>query len=51
LGFPEPLTVCHRHYVDGVGLTENLYAYAPFRLFTSESNIRYGDTQEPPAKK
>jgi hypothetical protein len=51
LGFPAPATVVHRHYVDGQGLTENLYVYAPFRLFTSETKIRFGDTDEPPAKK
>lgn len=51
LGFPEPVTVVHRHFVDGVGLTENLYTYAPFRLFGSETTIRYGEGQEPPPKK
>lgn len=41
MGFPVPATVVHRHYVDGQGLTENLYTYAPFRLFTTDTNIRY----------
>jgi hypothetical protein len=51
LGFPEPVTVVHRHYVDGAGLTENLYSYAPFRLFGSETTIRYGETAQSPVKK
>ncbi len=38
MGFPVPATVVHRHYVDGQGLTENLYTYEPFRLFTTDTN-------------
>jgi hypothetical protein len=41
LGFPTPVTVAHRHYVDGQPLTENLYTYEPFHLFTTDTNIRY----------
>jgi len=41
LGFPTPLTVAHRHFVDGQALTENLYTYEPFHLFTTDSKIRY----------
>jgi hypothetical protein len=41
LGFPTPVTVVHRHYIDGEALTENLYRYEPFRLFTTDSTIRF----------
>lgn len=48
LGFPVPVTVVHRHYVDDQPLTENLYTYEPFHLFTTDTNIRY--TGIPPAQ-
>jgi hypothetical protein len=51
LGFPAPVTVAHRHYVDGVVLTENLYTYEPFRFLTSDSTIRYTGTPDPPPAK
>jgi hypothetical protein len=48
-GCVTPATVVHRHFVDGVPLTENLYTYAPFHLFTTDTKIlQFG---EPPAKK
>ena len=50
LGFPAPVSVVHRHYVDGKALTENLYTYAPFRLFTTDTNIRYSATPDPSLK-
>ena len=43
-GPPMPITVVHRHLVDGVVLTENLYTYSPFRVFGSESTIRFDAT-------
>lgn len=46
MGFPVPATVVHRHYVDGQGLTENLYTYEPFRLFTTDTTIRYSGTTD-----
>lgn len=51
LGFSTPITVVHRHYVDGQGITENLYTYAPFHLFTSDTSIRYTDTGDGPGRK
>jgi hypothetical protein len=44
-GCVTPASVAHRHYVDDQILTENLYTYAPFRLFTAETNIQYGDPE------
>jgi hypothetical protein len=44
-GFPVPATVVHRH-VDGQGLTENLYTYEPFGLFTTDTTIRYSDATD-----
>jgi hypothetical protein len=40
-GPPMPVSVVHRHFVDGTVLTENLYTYSPFRLFGSQSTIRF----------
>ena len=40
-GCVTPATVVHRHLVDGVVLTENLYSYDPFRMFTTDTNIEY----------
>lgn len=42
-GAPVPATVVHRHIINDRVLTENLYTYAPFRLFGSDSTIRYAD--------
>jgi hypothetical protein len=41
LGFVAPATVVHRHFVDGQALTENLYSYEPFHLFTTDTRIEY----------
>jgi len=41
-----PAAVVHRHYVDDVLLTENLYTYQPFRSFGSETNIIYTDVKD-----
>jgi hypothetical protein len=43
-GWWAPVTVVHRHFVDGVVLTENLYTYEPFHLFTADANIEYTGT-------
>jgi hypothetical protein len=44
-GWWAPATVVHRHSVDGVILTENLYSYEPFHLFTTDTSIQYtGET-------
>jgi hypothetical protein len=41
VGFVVPATVTHRHIVDGQPLTENLYSYEAFHLFTSDTKIEY----------
>jgi hypothetical protein len=41
LGFAAPAAVVHRHFMDGQSLTENLYSYQPFRLFTTDTRIDY----------
>ena len=40
-GCVTPASVVHRHIVDDVVLTENLYTYEPFRMFSTDTNIRY----------
>lgn len=40
-GWWAPVSVAHRHSVDGAVLTENLYTYEAFRTFTSDTTIRY----------
>ena len=46
IGCVTPVSVVHRHLIDGVVLTENLYTYQPFRLFTTDTTIRYGESKE-----
>jgi len=54
-GFLAPASVVHRHIVNGGLITENLYRYEPFRLFTTETQIRFTELPDPanlpPAKK
>jgi len=55
-GFLTPVSVVHRHSVDGEVLTENLYRYEPFKLFGADSDIKFTAEPEPaasppPAKK
>lgn len=45
-----PASVVHRHFVDDQLLTENLYTYAPFQLFTTDTNIRYAEPSSPQKK-
>jgi len=42
-GFVTPASVVHRHMVNGAVITENLYRYEPFKLFSTESSIKFGD--------
>jgi len=37
-----PASVAHRHWVDGKMLTENLYTYAPFHRFATDTRIDFG---------
>jgi hypothetical protein len=46
-GCVTPASVAHRHVVDGKILTENLYTYSQFRLFTTDTSIRYEDATPP----
>lgn len=48
-GFLTPASVVHRHIIDGQTVTENLYRYANFRLFTSESELNFSEVPDPPA--
>jgi len=57
-GFLTPVSVIHRHLVDGRMTAENTYRYQPFKKFSSEAEIKFTevpempmDTPKPPAKK
>jgi hypothetical protein len=41
LGCVAPASVVHRHAVNDVVLTENLYTYEPFHLFTTDTKIEF----------
>jgi hypothetical protein len=41
-GFVTPASVIHRHLVNRAVVTENLYRYDPFQLFTASSTITFG---------
>jgi hypothetical protein len=47
-GFLTPASVVHRHVIDGSLLTENLYRYDPFKLFTADTEIKFTDLPDPP---
>ena len=42
-GFLTPASVIHHHRVNGDLMTENLYLYEPFKLFSTSSFIKFGD--------
>jgi hypothetical protein len=46
-GFVTPVSVHHRHLVDGKLVTENLYRYEPFRRFSADAEIKF--TELPPS--
>lgn len=50
-GFLTPASVIHRHVVNGAVITENLYRYEPFQLFTSSSTITFGSPDPASIKK
>jgi hypothetical protein len=55
-GFLTPASVIHRHMVDGQVITENLYRYDPFKLFSADAEIKFTELETPspppaPAKK
>ena len=49
-GFLTPASVVHRHLVDGQVMTENLYRYEPFKMFSADAEIKFSEIPEPPAK-
>src|ERR1022692_425632 len=55
-GFLTPASVIHRHLVDGQVITENLYRYEPFKMFSADAEIKFTELETPspppaPAKK
>jgi len=50
-GFLTPVSVVHRHVVDGQLWTENHYRYEPFKLFAADSDIKFTTADEAPPKK
>jgi hypothetical protein len=51
-GFLTPASVVHRHLVNGGLITENLYRYEPFKMFSADAEIKFTELPEtPPAKK
>lgn len=45
-GFLTPASVVHRHFVDNQLVTENLYRYDPFKLFSSDAEIKFTEIPE-----
>ena len=55
-GFLTPASVVHRHVIDGQLVTENLYRYEPFKMFSADAEIKFTElpelpSAEPPVKK
>ncbi len=46
-GFLAPASVIHRHLLGGQLITENLYRYEPFRLFSAETEIKFTEIPDP----
>ena len=47
-GFVTPVSVLHRHLVDGKVVTENLYRYEPFKMFSADTEIKFTELETPP---
>jgi hypothetical protein len=47
-GFLTPASVAHRHMIDGQVITENLYRYEPFKLFSADAEIKFTELDTPP---
>lgn len=47
-GFLTPVSVLHRHLVDKQLVTENLYRYDPFKLFSSDAAIKFTEIPDAP---
>jgi len=52
-GFLTPASVVHRHVIDGALITENLYRYEPFKMFSADAEIKFTELPDktPPDKK
>jgi hypothetical protein len=50
-GFLTPASVLHRHIINGDTITENLYRYEPFKLFSADTEIRFTEIPDIPATK
>ena len=46
-GFLTPVSVVHRHSVDGQVMTENLYRTQPFKMFSADAEIKFTEVPEP----
>jgi hypothetical protein len=46
-GFLTPASVVHRHLVDGQVMTENLYRYEPFKMFSADAEIKFTELESP----
>jgi hypothetical protein len=46
-GFLTPASVAHRHLVDGQAITENLYRYEPFKMFSADAEIKFTELETP----
>jgi hypothetical protein len=47
-GFLTPASVIHRHLIDGKVITENLYRYEPFKMFSADAEIKFTELETPP---
>jgi hypothetical protein len=47
-GFLTPVSVLHRHLIDGQVITENLYRYQPFKMFSSDAEIKFTEIPDAP---
>ena len=47
-GFLTPASVVHRHLIDAQVITENLYRYDPFKLFSADIEIKFTELDTPP---
>lgn len=47
-GFLTPASVVHRHIMDGKTVTENLYRYSAFKLFSTDSELNFSDVPDAP---
>jgi hypothetical protein len=52
-GFLTPASVVHRHFINGGLITENLYRYEPFKMFSADAEVKFTELPEtpPPTKK